>query len=163
MADFIESILFVLAIVIFVILLPLMWLARLRRARHLREQEQKALFEHRQLHPDYAAFTAHYGCEPPPPLRRLYEDLENVLDANFEVHLPSSRHAWLVAWFEPMEEGEWVEMEGFYSFANDGCGNRYLVSPRDADPEVFFLDHETGKREALGVRLSHFLTAKRTR
>ena len=31
------------------------------------------------------------------------------------------------------------------------------------DPEVVFLDHETGKREALGVRLSQFLTAKRTR
>ena len=163
MADFIESILFILAVVIFVILLPLMWLARLRRVRRLKEQEQKARFEHRQLRPDFAAFASHYGCQPPQALRRLYEDRQNVLDANFEVHLPSSREAWPVAWFEPMEEGEWIDMAGSYSFANDGCGNLYLVSVRDDDPEVAFLDHETGKREALGVRLSQFLAAKRTR
>ena len=163
MAEFIESALFILAVVVFVIVLPLLWLTRLRRARKTREVEQQARFEHRQLHPDYAAFTSHYGCEPPPPLRRLYEDRENVLDAGFKVHLPLSRDTWSVAWFEPMEDGEWPDIEGFYSFANDGCGNLYLVSPRDADPEVFFLDHETGKREALGVRLSQFFTAKRTR
>ena len=163
MAEFVISILFVLGIVVFVIVLPLLLLARLRRARQLREEEQKAQFEQRQLHPDYAAFTSHYGCAPPPPLRRLYEDRENVLDGDFDVHLPLSRDTWSVAWFEPMEDGEWAGIEGFYSFANDGCGNLYLVSPRDADPEVFFVDHETGKREALGTRLSEFLAAKRTR
>jgi len=31
------------------------------------------------------------------------------------------------------------------------------VSVRDGDPEVVFLDHEPGKHEALGVRLSQFL------
>ena len=163
MGDIIQSVLFVLAVLIFVVLLPLMWLARLRRARRLKEQEQRARFEQRQLQPDYSAFTSHYGCEPPAPLRRLYEERDNVLDADFEVHLPSSRRPWSVAWFEPMEDGTWPDIEGCYSFANDGCGNLYIVSVRGDDPEVFFLDHETGKREALGVSLSQFLTAKRTR
>lgn len=163
MTEIITSVLFVLAVVVFVIVLPLWWLSRLRRARRVKDDEQMARFEHQQLHPDYAAFTSHYGCEPPPVLRKLYEDREMVLDGDFEIHLPSSRHAWTVAWFEPMEDGSWVDVDGFYSFANDGCGNLYLVRPQDADPEVFFLDHEIGKREALGVHLSEFLAAKRIR
>ena len=107
MADVFESILFVLAVVVFVVLLPLMWLARLRRARRLKEQEKRARCEQRQLQPDYAAFASHYGCVPPPPLRQLYEERENVLDADFEVHLPSSPRPWSVAWFEPMEDDTW--------------------------------------------------------
>lgn len=167
MTETITSVLFVLAIVVFVIVLPLWWLARLRRARRAKHDEarasQKARFEHRQLHPDCAAFTSHYGCEPPFVLRKLYENRETLLDGEFDIRLPSSRHTWFVAWFEPMEDGSWVDVAGFYSFANDGCGNLYLVRPREADPEVLFLDHETGKREALGVRLSEFLAAERIR
>jgi hypothetical protein len=166
MNEIFTSVLFVLVVVVFVILLPLWWLARLRRTRLTKHEraraEQKAKFEHRQLHPDYAAFTSHYGCEPPSVLRQLYEDREMVLDGEFEIRLPP-RKTWFVAWFEPMEEGSWVDVDGFYSFANDGSGNLYLVRPQEADPEVFFLDHETGKREGLGVRLSEFLAAKRIR
>ena len=166
MTDFIESIIFVLAVVVFVIVLPFAWLLRHRRARQMREQnsrqEQKARFEHRLLHPDFAAFKLHYGCEPPPPLRRLYEDRDNVLDGNFDVTLDSHDSCFL-AWFEPMDGEAWPDLEGFYSFANDGCGNQFLVNARDGDPEVFFNDHETGKRKSLGVRLSQFLAARRTR
>jgi hypothetical protein len=166
MAELIESILFVLAVVVIVIVLPLLWLRHLRRARQTRDkksrQKQRAAFEHRQLHPDYAAFAAHYGCEPPPPLRRLYEDRETVLADNFEVIVPSG-DPYFVAWFEPMNEPEWPDLDGFYSFANDGCGNQFLINPRESDPEVFFNDHETGERESLGLRLSQFLVAPRKR
>jgi hypothetical protein len=163
MTDFVQSLLFVLAVVVVVVVLPLTWLRRNRRARRMKEEQQAAEFEHRLLHPDYAAFRSHYGCEAPLPLRRLYEDRGSVLDSNFNLLLPSSRSRYSVAWFEPMEDKEWPDMEGFYAFANDGCGNQYLVDPQEADPEVVFLDHETGKRESLGVRLSQFLTAERKR
>ena len=166
MTDTIESIFFVLAVVVFVIVLPFFWLRHHRHARQSKEkllrQEQRTKFEHRQLNPDYAAFASHYGCEPPPPLRRLYEDRQNVLDENFDVVL-SPRDIHFIAWFEPMDGQEWPDVEGFYSFANDGCGNPFLIDPRDSDPEVFFRDHEIGERESLGVRLSEFLAAKRLR
>ncbi len=155
-----ETPIFILAVVLLVTLLPLGWLARLRRARHAQNAVQMARFEQRLLHPNYAAFKSHYGFEPPVGIRKLYEDRETVLGGEFEIRLPSSRHAWPVACFEPMEDGSWVGVDGFYSFANDGYGNLYLVSLPEADPQVFFLDHETGEREALGVRLSEFLTAK---
>ncbi len=154
---------FILAVGVLVVVLPLLGLARLRRRRRVSEQEQTARFEQRQLQPDYAAFKSHYGCEPPLSLRRLYEDRENVLDGDFEVRLASSRRPWSVAWFEPMERDSWADIEGFYAFANDGCGNLYVVALQGDDPEVSFLDHETGERDALGVRLSQFLAAKRAR
>ena len=158
-----ESPFFILAVAVLVVVMPLLCLACLRRARRVREQGQKERFEQRRLQPDYAAFTSHYGCEPPLSLRQLYEERENVLDGDFEIRLPSSRRPWAVAWFEPMEDDTWADIEGFYAFANDGCGNLYIVSVQGDDPDVFLLDHETGKREALGVRLSQFLVAKRTR
>lgn len=166
MTEFIESSLFVLAVIVFVIVLPFAWLRRQRRARKLSEQhsrqEQKAHFEYRQLHPDFAAFVSHYGCEPPLPLRQLYANRENVLDENFEVILPSG-DPYFIAWFEPMDEQEWPDLDGLYSFANDGCGNQFLIIPREADPEVFFNDHETGQRKLLELRLSQFLVAERKR
>lgn len=57
----------------------------------------------------------------------------------------------------------WPGTEGFFPFANDGCGNRYIVNPHEADPVVYFYDHEVHKRESLNVTLSQFLTAKRTK
>ena len=85
-----------------------------------------------------------------------------MLDENFEVVL-SPRDVYFIAWFEPMDEQEWPDVEGFYSFANDSCGNPFFINPHDNDPEVFFRDHEIGERESLGVRLSEFLAAKRLR
>jgi hypothetical protein len=166
MAETIKSILFVLAALIFVIVLPFLGLRRLRRARRAREkcvrEKQKAAFEERQLHPDFAAFATRYGCEPPPSLLRLYEDRATVLDENFEVVAPSG-DPYFVAWFEPMNEPEWPDREGLYSFANDGCGNQFLVNPKESDPEVYFYDHEMGQSEDLGMRLSEFLAAPRIR
>jgi hypothetical protein len=163
MSKITESPFFILAVAVLVVVLPLLGLAHLRRRRRVSEQEQKARFEQRRLQPDYAAFKSHYGCEPPLSLRQLYGDRETLLDGDFEIRLPSSRRPWSVAWFEPMELDTWADIEGFYAFANDGCGNLYIVALQGDDPEVFFLDHETGEREALGVCLSQFLATERTR
>jgi hypothetical protein len=163
MKEMITSVLFVIAVVVVVIVLPLLGLARLRRASRVKEDARKAEFERRRLHPDYAAFKSHFGCEPPLAIRQLYENRETILDGDFNIRLPLSRRPWPVAWFEAMEDGSWPDIEGFYAFANDGCGNLYLVTPQDADPEVIFLDHETGQRESLGISLSQFLAAKRIR
>jgi hypothetical protein len=161
----------ILSAAVAVVVLPLMLLRLMRRARRAKEQksrsEQRARFEHRQLHPDYDAFKKRYGNDPPRALRQLIEDCKSMLDSNFDLVFPPSRRTWFVAWFEPMDEEHmslaWRGAEGFYSFANDGCDNQYLVSPQEDDPEVWFYSHETRKRKALGVRVSQFLAAERKR
>jgi hypothetical protein len=171
MDDTFESILFILAVVVVVIVLPLVWLRRQRKAHDAKERKSRseatARFQSRLLHPDYHAFASRYGAQPPTALRRLFEDQKRVLDGDFDVLLPSGRQTCYVAWFEPMDEEHmshvWRGTEGFYSFANDGCDNQYLIIPPDEDSEVWFYHHEAGTRKALGVRLSQFLAAERKR
>lgn len=163
--------LLILTVAVTVVVFPLLWLRRLRRARREKEQrsrsERIARFEHRLLHPDYEAFKERYGTGPPRALRPLLEDRKSILDGNFDLVLSSSRRTCFVAWFEPMDEEHmshaWRGTEGFYSFANDGCDNQYLVCPQEDDPEVWFYCHETGRRKALDVRVSQFLAAERKR
>ena len=57
----------------------------------------------------------------------------------------------------------WPGTEGFFPFANDGCGNRYILNPGEPDPVVYFYDHELHERESLNVSLSQFLATKRTK
>jgi hypothetical protein len=52
-----------------------------------------------------------------------------------------------------MDEQKQPDAEGFYSFANDGCGKPFLINPRDCD-------HEIGERESFGVYLSELFVAK---
>lgn len=129
-------------------------------------KDYSARFKVRQLQPDFAAFASRYGCEVSPVLRALQSDPVRMHEGDFDVHLPSSPDPYYVAWFEPMDDEHmsivWPGTEGLYPFANDGCGNAYLVNPHDADSEVSYYDHETGERDLLAVRLSEFLTAKRT-
>ena len=140
---------------------------RSRQAK--REAELQAYgerFKHRQVQPDFAAFTERYGCEVPPELRLLVSDSAWMRESEFNVQLPSSPDPYYVAWFDPMDDEHmsviWPGTEGFYPFANDGCGNSYLVNPRNSHLEVSFYDHEAGERELLSASLSEFLTAKRT-
>jgi len=67
----------------------------------------------------------------------------------------------------PMDIGNisivWPGMENFFSFAADDCGNSYVVDPHEADPKVYFYDHELTKPQCLDVSLSQFLAAKRTK
>ncbi len=57
----------------------------------------------------------------------------------------------------------WPGTEGFFAFASDGSGNRYVINPREADPNVHFYDHELAQPESLNMSLSQFLAAKRAK
>jgi hypothetical protein len=39
---------------------------------------------------------------------------------------------------------------------NEGCGNEYLIDPREDNPPVLFHDHETGELSRLCDRFSEF-------
>lgn len=73
---------------------------------------------------------------------------------------------WFVAWVEPVDQKHlgaitWPGTEGYYGFANDGGGNRYLIDPQQRDPEVLYYDHEAGTKRRVGVTLWQFLAAPR--
>lgn len=51
--------------------------------------------------------------------------------------------------------------EIYFAFAEDDCGNVYLVNPHEDDPVVYFPDHELNGPESLKVSLSEFLAAQR--
>ncbi len=171
MKETFESVCFVLAVIVFVVVFPLMWLRRRRRTRNKKLAEEEAIAEERYKQslrqPDYAGFSAHYGCQPPPPLRQLYEDAKGDLEGDFYVHLPSFPSSFFISYFMPMNKENmfvaWPETEDFLSFAADDCGNQYVVNPREADPKVYFYDHELPKPQCLDVSLSQFLALKRTK
>jgi hypothetical protein len=167
----VESGFFVIAVLVFVVVLPLMGLWKLRAKRNRRLAADTAAANERHMRslrqPDYAAFAAHYGCQPPPPLRQLYESPESNLAGGFEVKLASFPNPFLIAGFIGMDqENLSLELPGtekFFAFADDGCGNLYIVNPRKTDPVVYFHDHEMNEPESLEVSLSQFLAAKRTK
>ena len=171
MKETVESVFFVIVVLVFIVVLPLMWLRRLRITRNKKLAADSAiaeeLYKQSLRQPDYAAFAAHYGCQPPPPLQQLYENADSNLEGDFELYLPSFPKPFFIAYFMGIGNENMSIVrpgtEGFFPFANDGCGNRYIVNPREADPIVYLYDHEIHKRESLDVTLSKFLAAKRTK
>ena len=128
-------------------------------------------FRKRQRNPDFEAFRRHYGCEPASAVKRLFDDPElfqNDRDM-FEIAVPSEagqEKRWFVAWIEALDDEHlkgscWPGTEGYYAFANNGAGDRYLIDPKQEDPEVIYYEHETRKKKPVGVTLSQFVSAKR--
>lgn len=171
MKEMVESVPFVLSVSIAVLVLVVVALWR-GRARQNREAAAKRAADGAQYaealrHPNYAAFEKRYGCPAPPILRQLYENAESELEGDFELKLAAFPKPFFVAYFMGIVEENmslvWPGTEGYFVFASDGSGNRYLVDPREADPTVYLYDHEIQKRESLNLSLSQFLAVKRTR
>ena len=127
-------------------------------------------FRARQRSPDFDLFRRHFGCEAPQALRTLFADRSLFTDTNegFEVVLPGAggETRWFIAWVEPMDAEHlngvvWPGTKGYYAFANDGMGDRYLIDPRQSDPEVVYYEHETAKTRPVGATLSRFIAAPR--
>ena len=118
----------------------------------------------RLLNPDFAALEKEFGCSFPQELKRLYSDKDELKRENFEVRPPGAKNsdAHFIAFYKPADiqsvRDGWEDCKGCFSFATDGCGNEYLVDPKQADPEVFFYDHEGGKRTKVADKLSTFLS-----
>jgi hypothetical protein len=171
MKEIIESPWFIMAAAIAVAVSPLIGLWKLRARRGKKTDAEQAVADERYekglRQPDHTAFVARYGCPAPPALRQLYESSDRDLEGDFEVKLGAFPKPFFVAYFMGIAEENmslvWPGMEGYFPFASDGSGNRYLVNPRETDPNVYFYDHERQKAESLEISLSQFLAVKRTK
>jgi hypothetical protein len=147
----------------------LQWL--ISRGDRKRRQESVAFgerFRRRLESPDLAGLERHLGHPPSASLRALYADRDLVMSDDIVISVPNplqgSKESY-IAWFEPADAETlaitWPGCEGLFPFADNGAGDRFLVDPRDSDPEVIYYLHETGEKRALGVSLSAFLAAPR--
>ncbi len=127
-------------------------------------EECSRQFTERVQHPDFAAVHKHFGCPLPPCVQALYADRQEVLRTDFEVVAnpdtdPGRR--WYVAYYQPADaqsaRDTWPGLDEYFAFADDGCGNGYLVDPREHDPPVLFHDHETGELSTVCDRFTDFM------
>jgi hypothetical protein len=140
-----------------------------------REPSRAEIDEHSRRHrerllaPDFAALEAHFGTALPDALKRLYADKEEILRGergDFEVMvtgLNGATKSWYIAFYEPADAQSlaesWEGCEPYFFFANDGCGNDYMIKPGLPDPEVLFHDHETGEIVQVAPSLTSFLAS----
>ena len=125
-------------------------------------------YAERLLNPDFAALEAHFGCPMPVELKELYANKEEIQRGDFEVVTKGqdgSEDTWTVAFYEPADmeslRDAWPDCKELYSFANDGCGNDYLIDPCKPGSKVLFYDHETGEFSEVGLNLAGFIAAPR--
>jgi SMI1 / KNR4 family (SUKH-1) len=130
--------------------------------------EYSRQFEERLLNPDFAGVEAILGCTLPEEVRRLYSDKNEILRGDFEVIIKpanDSNGVCTVAYYTPADKEAvadyWEDCKKYFSFANDGCGNDYLIDPTVPKSKVWFHDHETGEFNDLGVTFEEFLSAPR--
>lgn len=171
MQEAIETVAFITAVLFLVVVLPLGLLRKQRMINRRKEAAEIARSKAEELkrlrNPDFAAFTKRYKCEPSASLKDLYENPESNLDGNFRVKIPSFRNSFFVSYFNEVTaesidvDLSWLGVGDLFSFASDDCGNSYSVNPHQANPMVYFLDHELEKPVQLNIPLSEFLTTKR--
>lgn len=162
-----ENIKVVLFLVCLMVGLPvLILLVRDRVTRPSRKEIDDASrrFLERLNNPDLAALERHFGVPMPQSLVELYGNRAELMRGDFQV-APSSetpadeRHR--VAYYQPADAqsagDSWSGLEKYFAFADDGCGNAYLIDPTETDPCVYFHDHETGEMTKVCQHLSEFL------
>jgi hypothetical protein len=151
---------------IFVVLpLLILWI-RDKIAKPSRKQidDYSRRFKERLSQPHLDEVAKHFGCALPQALIALYQNQEEVMRDNFEV-APSpdapEGSRWFISFYEPADAQStrdvWPGCEKYFQFANDGCGNGYLVYPTLEDPPVNFHDHETGEITHVCDTLSQFM------
>ncbi len=121
-------------------------------------------FTERLRHPDFLAVEEHFGHPLPPCVQALYANDQELLRVDFDVAAESdaaSENRWYVAFYQPADgksaRESWPDLEKYFAFANDGCGNEYLIEPQDDDPPVMFHDHETGELSRVSNHFSEFM------
>jgi hypothetical protein len=148
----------------------LQWLiSRGERKGQLRRALAAERFLKRLESPDLAGLERHLGHPLPASLRALYADRDLVMSDDIVISVPNplqgSKDSY-IAWFEPADAETlaiiWPGCEGLFPFADNGAGDRFLVDPKDSDPEVLYYLHETGEKRSLGVPLSAFIAARRS-
>ena len=137
------------------------WLARPSRKKL---EEYSRQFTQRLQAADLPALEKHFGCALPHAVRALYEDKQEVMRQDFEVAATAEAPEdgrWYLAFYQPADgqnvQDAWPGLEKYFAFADDGCGNGYLIDPKEADPPVLFHDHETGEMTRVCGRFSEFM------
>jgi hypothetical protein len=139
-----------------------------RRPSKKELDEYSKRYNQRLLNPDFAALEFHFGCPILIKLKDLYANKEEIQRRDFEVltkKSDGSEATWSVALYEPADleslRDAWPDCKELFAFANDGCGNDYLIDPRKPLAEVLFYDHEGGEFVNVGLTLAEFITAPR--
>ncbi len=127
-------------------------------------EEYSRQFTERLQHPDFPAVEKHFGRPLPTCVQALYADRQELLRGDFEVAAvrdAAPEHRWYVAFYQPADgqsaKDTWPGLEKYFAFADDGCGNGYLVDPKEEDPAVLFHDHETGELSGVCDRFTEFM------
>jgi len=169
-----DAILLILAIIGIYVVLPvlILWLRDKIFDRPMTKEqmdEYSRRFRERLANPDFSALEEHFGHALPLPLKSLYANSEELnRDGDFEVVPPAGADATdpsYVAFYNPADaeslEHNFHDADAYFAFADDGCGNAYIIDPRETDPPVMFHDHETGEIEPVAPSLSGFLSWER--
>jgi hypothetical protein len=121
-------------------------------------------FTHRLQNPDFAAVEKHFGRPLPDCVQALYADTAELMRKDFEVSASadvSQEERWHVAFYQPADgqsaRDTWPGLEKYFMFADDGCGNGYLIDPKENDPPVLFHDHEGGGISFVCDRFTKFM------
>lgn len=123
-------------------------------------------FVERLKNPDFDVIETHFCHSFPKDLKLLYKNEKEILRDEFELapllDSPDSER-YYIAFYEPADMGSVVDFDGgkYFTFANDGCGNCYIIDPILDDPPVRFYDHETGDIDKVCDKLSEFMNWKR--
>lgn len=132
--------------------------------------EYSRQFTERLQNPDLPAVEEFFGNPLPPSVQLLYADREELSRHDFEVSAApdaDSARRWYVAFYQPADRESaretWPGLEQYFAFANDGCGNEYLIDPREDNPPVLFHDHETGELSRVCDHFSEFMEWPRLR
>jgi hypothetical protein len=137
------------------------WATRMTRCELDKAAKQ---FTERLLHPNLAVLEAHFKHPMPAGIRALYANRQELERGDFIVargpDAPEDAR-WYVAYYQPADEqglqDAWPEVKELFAFADDGCGNEYVIDPKLEDPPVQFYDHETGEFSPVCDTLSDFM------
>src|SRR5262245_43167041 len=162
-----ENVTTVLVIIGIFVVLPFLLLAArdwIRKPSKKKIEEYSRKFTERLQRPDFSAVQQHFGVPLPPPVQALYTNHQELFRENFEVAAMANaapEDRWFVAFYQPADEQSardaWPGLEKYFAFADDGCGNGYLIDPKSDDPAVLFHDHETSEISRVSERFTEFM------
>ena len=164
MSESIKGVVVVLGILIGLPLAILLIRDRLTRPSRKQMAEASREFLGRLAKPDLKSLEQHFGCSLPQSLIALYGNQTELMRHDFAVapnaQIPEDER-YYISDYQPADAKSatdvWPGWELYFAFADDGCGNGYLIDPREKDPRVYLHDHETGKLNKLCDSLSEFM------
>lgn len=134
-----------------------------RPSQHEVEENSRQFLEQLQK-PNFAALEQHFGHSFSTALKSLYANQKELLRGEFQVAESidaEDDERWYIAFYLPANEetlkSMWPGLEKYFAFADDGCGDEFLVDPTLDDPPVLFHDHETGEIEKVCDQFSEFM------